>query len=116
MFGRREASAAGAVCVRALFDPFPFVLFAEVILSDAPNPLPQRWREKGHDAVRLGVQLTDCRKVQASGPLPGQPCPVEFTWLEEQFQLRLHDGGFEMLVVSDFAAMTVRSVQRGVPS
>ena len=46
LFGRRPASLEGAVCTRLALHSL-FGVRAIVLLADAPDPLPRRWRTRG---------------------------------------------------------------------
>ena len=98
------------------FDPFPGALTMLIELADAPDPLPARWRRKGHDAAYLHAHLYSCRDVRAEGAPPSNGCFVNLTPVDEDMRLSLWADGFELELTSESVSMMVRSFSRGDPS
>lgn len=100
VFGRRPASLEGAVCTLMQFDPFPLNLSVIVELADAPDPLPERWRTRGHDALSLELDFIGCSLIRLSGPMPAHGCAVDIRPQAGGVRMRLHAQDFEALITA----------------
>ena len=100
VFGRRPASLEGAVCTLMQFDPFPLNLSVIVELADAPDPLPERWRTRGHDALSLELDFIGCSLIRLSGPMPAHGCAVDIRPQAGGVRMRLHTQDFEALITA----------------
>ena len=100
VFGRRPASLEGAVCTLMQFDPFPLNLSVVVELADAPDPLPRRWRTRGHDALSLELDFIGCSLIRLSGPMPAHGCAVDIRPQAGGVRMRLHAQDFEALITA----------------
>lgn len=100
VFGRRPASLEGAVCTLMRFDPFPLNLSVVVELADAPDPLPERWRARGHDALSLKLSIGSCSLIRLSGPMPAHGCAVDIRPQAGGVRMRLHTQDFEALITA----------------
>lgn len=100
VFGRRPASLEGAVCTLMRFDPFPLNLSVIVELADAPDPLPERWRTRGHDALSLELSIGSCSLIRLSGPMPAHGCAVDIRPQADGVRMRLHTRDFEALITA----------------
>lgn len=100
VFGRRPASLEGAVCTLMQFDPFPLNLSVVVELADAPDPLPERWRTRGHDALSLKLSIVGCSLIRLSGPMPAHGCAVDIRPQAGGVRMRLHTQDFDALITA----------------
>ena len=100
VFGRRPASLEGAVCTLMQFDPFPLNLSVVVELADAPDPLPERWRTRGHDALSLKLSIVGCSLIRLSGPMPAHGCAVDIRPQAGGVRMRLHAQDFDALITA----------------
>ena len=100
VFGRRPASLEGAVCTLMQFDPFPLNLSVVVELADAPDPLPERWRTRGHDALSLELDFIGCSLIRLSGPMPAHGCAVDIRPQAGGVRMRLHTQDFDALITA----------------
>ena len=100
VFGRRPASLEGAVCTLMQFDPFPLNLSVIVELADAPDPLPRRWRARGHDALSLKLSIVGCSLIRLSGPMPAHGCAVDIRPQTGGVRMRLHTRDFDALITA----------------
>lgn len=112
VFGRRPASLAGAVCTKMGFNPFPGALWLVVELKDAPDPLPMRWRRKGHDAVRLNLDLNDCHNIKGGGLLPIDNCLISLMSIGESIHVHLWADEFDFEATAENVSMLVQSFTR----
>ena len=76
MFNRRPPSLEGAICSRMLIEHFPEDARLTVELADTPDPLPTRWARRGHNALRLYLQISDLSYIHVRGSLTGGPCCI----------------------------------------
>ena len=99
LFGRRPASLDGAVCTRlALYSPLG--VRAAVLLADAPDPLPERWRARGHDALSLKLSIGSCSLIRLSGPMPAHGCAVDIRPQGTGVRMRLHAQDFDAIITA----------------
>ena len=99
LFGRWPASLDGAVCTRlALYSPLG--VRAAVLLADAPDPLPERWRARGHDALSLKLSIGSCSLIRLSGPMPAHGCAVDIRPQAGGVRMRLHARDFDALITA----------------
>ena len=99
LFGRRPASLDGAVCTRLALHS-PFGVRAIVLLADAPDPLPRRWRTRGHDALSLKLSIGSCSLIRLSGPMPAHGCAVDIRPQAGGVRMRLHARDFDALITA----------------
>ena len=99
LFGRRPASLDGAVCTRLALHS-PFGVRAIVLLADAPDPLPRRWRTRGHDALSLELSIGSCSLIRLSGRPPAHGCAVNIRPQAGGVRMRLHARDFEALITA----------------
>ena len=114
LFGRRPASLDGAVCTRLALHS-PLGVRAIVLLADAPDPLPERWRRKGYDAASICLQFLECRDVRSSGALPTGGCSIDVEPVGDDTRARLCAEDFELELTSRFASVRVDPFRRGDP-
>lgn len=114
LFGRRPASLDGAVCTRLALHS-PLGVRAIVLLADAPDPLPERWRRKGYDAASICLQFLECRNVRSSGALPTGGCSIDVEPVGDDTRARLCAEDFELELTSRFASVRVDPFRRGDP-
>ena len=76
VFNRRPPSLEGAICSRMLIEHFPEDARLTVELADTPDPLPTRWARRGHNALRLYLQISDLSYIHVRGSLTGGPCCI----------------------------------------
>ena len=99
LFGRRPASLDGAVCTRLALHS-PLGVCAIVLLADAPDPLPRRWRARGHDALSLELDFIGCSLIRLSGPMPAHGCAVDIRPQADGVRMRLHTRDFDALITA----------------
>ena len=99
LFGRRPASLDGAVCTRLALHS-PLGVRAAVLLADAPDPLPRRWRARGHDALSLKLSIVGCSLIRLSGPMPAHGCAVDIRPQADGVRMRLHTRDFDALITA----------------
>ena len=114
LFGRRPASLDGAVCTRLALHS-PLGVRAIVLLADAPDPLPERWRRKGYDAASICLQFLECRDVRSSGALPTGGCSIDVEPVGDDTRARLCAEDFELDLISRFVSVRVDPFRRGDP-
>jgi len=73
---------------------------AIVLLADAPDPLPRRWRTRGHDALSLKLSIVGCSLIRLSGPMPAHGCAVDIRPQAGGVRMRLHAQDFEALITA----------------
>ena len=100
VFNRRPASLEGALCLRTCFSHIPESIHLIVELADAPDPLPRRWRTRGHDALSLELDFIGCSLIRLSGPMPAHGCAVDIRPQAGGVRMRLHAQDFDALITA----------------